>query len=133
MGRGLAHLKAPLHQVPGLSVEFTRSLSIWGREAWVWNTVWAGHVCVPQDVRPLGGQGQDGRLGAPMAAPHCDLDLASVSLHRKCIRDRNSLVSSSKVVPVDSMGSSAHQAVPIKAFFWLVFCIILFWLGFDCK
>ena len=81
-------------------------------------------VC-SQDVRLLGGHRQDGLPTAWLRPARGFWD--------HWVWGRKSLASSSKVVPVASMGPSACQTVSIKACFGWCSVLFCFWFGFDCK
>ena len=80
-----------------------------------------------------GRHGQVGCLDTSLLPPQYSLDLPGVggglvqgdSLWSHQVGGRRSLVSSSEVVPVDSMGPSACQTISSQAVLWLVFCIVL--------
>ena len=74
MGRGLTHLKTPVQQVPGMSVELSRSLPICEQAAWVWNVGWGGCGCV-LGCEALGSHGQVGHLDASLLPPQYPSDL----------------------------------------------------------
>lgn len=69
-----------------------------------------GRLTIASTIQPGLARGEGGRGG---------------SLQSHQVGGRRSLVSSSEVVPVDSMGPSACQTVCGQAVLWLVSCVVL--------